>query len=170
MTLLWMFAIVAVLHELEEWYITDWLQRNFVNLRPMTHKDTHFGLAFISLIVFIWCVAAILPGIPTVAAWIIFPVIAASFLNVLQHVYWQFYFKHEYAPGIITAILLIPLTSEITIRAIQQNYIPVWYVLILASLIVLGAIQTIQAKNKLVPQLQAMMTFSVKAVERLSKK
>ncbi len=170
MTLLWLFAILAVLHEAEEWSITGWIKRNFVDLPPFTDKDTHFGLIFISLVLFVWCAVAILLGNPSLAAWMILPVVAATFLNTLQHFYWQFRFRQEYAPGIITAVLLIPLASEITIQAVQQNYIPVWFVGILLLLIVLGTIQTVKAKNTFVPQLQALLVFSAKAMEKLSPK
>jgi len=37
MTLLWIFAILAVLHEIEEWNITDWLRDILISLKPITH-------------------------------------------------------------------------------------------------------------------------------------
>lgn len=166
---LWVFAIAFALHEAEEWNIVDWYHRNWVDLPPITHKDAHAWLVFISIVGFVLCGAATLPGNPTIAAWVLFPVIALVFQNTLQHVYWQLYFR-EYAPGVITSVLLLlPMAAYLTARAIQQNYVPVWYVVVLAVLITPGVIQTIKAGNRLIPQNRAMLIFSARLAGWISK-
>lgn len=166
---LWLFAIAFALHEAEEWNIVDWYHRNWVDLPPITHKDARAWLVFISIVGFVLCAAATLPGNPAIAAWTLFPAIALVFQNALQHVYWLFYFR-EYAPGIITSVLLlIPLGSYLAARAIQRNYIPVWYVVVLAILIIPGVVQTIKAGNVLIPQNRAMLVFSARLAGWVSK-
>ncbi len=35
---LWVFVIIFALHELEEWNILSWYQRNYADLPPSTNK------------------------------------------------------------------------------------------------------------------------------------
>jgi hypothetical protein len=84
-------------------------------------------IAFICTVGLIWCTAATLPGIPSLAAWVFLPAIAVALQNALQHAFWSVYFK-QYAPGVITAVvLLIPIGSYVAAWAVRQGYVSVWY-------------------------------------------
>jgi hypothetical protein len=81
---------------------------------------------------------------------------AITFTNALQHVYWLFYFK-QYAPGVVTSVLLlIPFISYLAIRSVQQQVVPLWYVLAWLIFIALGLIQTIKAGNTMTPSIRAV--------------
>jgi len=99
---------------------------------------------------------------------VLLPAAAVAFQNALQHVFWLIYFR-EYAPGVVTSVLLlIPMVCYLTARAVQQGYVPAWYVVALAVLIVPGLIQTARAGNRLTPQFRAIHNFSVALSKWLS--
>ena len=168
-TLLCIYGTLSVLHELEEWNINDWLKRNFINIESVSQKGTHIMLIILSIGILGWTTIAILLGNP-LTAWVILPLVTFTFVNTFQHFYWQSLFRGRYAPGIITAIFNIPLTVEIMIQALQHNYIPVWYLIILAVLFLVGVIQTIICKNTFVPHLKSLMDLSVKIGNKFSEK
>jgi hypothetical protein len=165
---LWLFFLVFVLHEVEEWNINKFEHQNFVGLPPTaTDRSARMWIAFISLVGLIWCAVATLPGNPTIAAWIIFPAIAIMLQNALQHVYWSFYFR-QYAPGVITsALLLIPLGCYVIARAVQQGYAPTWYAAVWAVPIVMGLAQTMRAGNKMTPLIRAINNIGIGLSERI---
>ena len=100
---LWLFFLVFVLHEFEEWNIDRFERRNFVGLpSAATDKSARLWIAFIVVVGLVWCAVATLPGNPTIAAWVILPAITMMLQNALQHTYWSFYFR-QYAPGAITS-------------------------------------------------------------------
>jgi len=159
---LWIFAIAFALHELEEWNIFRWYQRNYIDMPPSTNRSVRVWIVFFILIVFIWCVVATLPGNPVIAAYAFLPTIAVAIQNALQHVYWLFYFK-QYAPGIVTSvILLIPLGLYLTIQSALQNYVPYWYISVLALAMIPGLFQTVKAKNKMTSQIRSFHNLGIK--------
>jgi hypothetical protein len=164
----WLFFLVFVLHEIEEWNIDQFERRNFVGLPPAaTDRSARMWIAFISLVGLIWCAVAILPGNSTIGAWIILPAIALMVQNALQHVYWSFYFR-QYSPGVITAaLLLIPLGCYIIVRAVGQGYVPIGYAAVCAVLIVIGSAQTIKAGNKMTPLVRAINNIGIVLSDRI---
>lgn len=159
---LWVFAIAFALHELEEWNILRWYQRNYVDMPPATDRTIRLWIVFFILIVFVWCAVATLPGNPVFAAYVFLPTIAVAMQNALQHVYWLFYFK-QYAPGVVTsAVLLLPLGLLATIQALLQIYVPYWYVIILALAMIPGLLQTVKVKNKMTSQIRSIHNLSIK--------
>ena len=167
---LWLFLLAFVLHEVEEWHITEFERRNFVEVPPTaTERSAPMWIAFICIVGLIWCAGATLPGIPSVAAWVFLPAIAATLLNALQHVYWTWYFK-QYAPGVITAVvLLIPIGGIAAAWAVQQGYVPLWYVAILAGLGVWVLIHTVRDGNRMSPIICAVYSFGFRLSEKLPK-
>jgi len=162
LTWLWLFAIAFALHEAEEWNILSWYQRNYVDLPPSTNKAVRVWIIFVSLIGFVWCAVATLPGNPVLAAYAFLPTIAVAMQNALQHVYWLFYFK-QYAPGVVTSVvLLIPLGLYVTIEAVSQNYVAYWYVSVLVLAMIPGLLQTVKAKNKMTKQIRAIHHLGIK--------
>jgi hypothetical protein len=164
----WLFLFAFVLHEAEEWNISKFEHRNFEGLpSAATDRSARMWIAFISVVGLIWCAVATLPGNPTIAAWVILPAIAIALQNALQHVYWSFYFR-QYAPGVITSVLLlIPLGCYVIARAVQQGYVPIWYAAVLAVLPVLGLAQTVKAGNKMTPLIRAINNIGITLSERI---
>lgn len=159
---LWLFVIAFALHEIEEWNILSWYQRNYVDLPPSTNKAVRVWIIFVSLIGIVWCAVATLPGNPVFAAYVFLPAIAVAMQNALQHVYWFLYFR-QYAPGIITSVFcLIPLGIYLGIQAVGQSFVPVWYVGILLLLLIPGLVQTVQAKNRMTRQIRAVHHLGIK--------
>jgi len=165
---LWLFVVVFVLHEVEEWNIMRWYQRNFVDLPPTTDKAARTWIVLISAIGLVWCIIATLPGNPTIAAFVLLPAVVLALQNAFQHVYWLFYFK-QYAPGIVTSVIfLIPLGVYLIVRA-SQNYVPIWYVGILLLLIIPGLLQTVKAKSRMTPQIRGIHNLSIKLNDWIEK-
>ena len=132
-TTLWLFVAAFVLHEVEEWNITAFERRNFVDL-PVTFTEANgrAWLIFVCVIAVTWCAVATLPGNPKLAAFVVLPAVALAMANALQHVFWTIYFR-QYAPGVVTAVLLLlPLGVLAFIIATHRQLVPLWYVLGLA--------------------------------------
>jgi hypothetical protein len=107
----WAFAGALALHEVEEWNILRWYQRNYVDLPPVTDEAVRTRIAFISIVGFVWCAVATLPSNRVVAAFAILPAAFLAVQNAPQHVYWLFYFR-QYALGVVTSLLfLLPLAG-----------------------------------------------------------
>jgi hypothetical protein len=169
LSVLWLFPIAFALHEAEEWNIMKWYHRNYANLPPATDRGARTWIVFISLVGFAWIAVAVLPGSPSVAAFVSLPAIALAIQNALQHIYWLFYFK-QYAPGVVTSVLLvIPIGGYIFARAVQQGYTPVWYVALWAVLVVPGLVQTVRAGNEMTPPIRAIHNLGIKLSEMIFK-
>jgi len=169
LTWLWLFVIAFAFHEMEEWKILRWYQRNYLDLPPSTNKAVRVWIVFVILVGFVWCAAATLPGDPVFAAFMFLPAVAVAIQNALQHVYWLFLFK-QYAPGIITSvILLIPSGVYLAVRAVWQNFVPVWYLGFLFLLLIPGLVQTVQAKNRMTKQIRAIHHLGIKITELLER-
>ena len=147
---LWLFPVAVFVHEIEEWNIFSWYQKNNVELPSGTTKvSTRINLLLVSFVFFVWTGMSILTNNPKVAAILILPAIAAVFLNGLQHVYWLFIFKKNF-PGAVSAILLLlPVSVYITWHALERNYLPLWYLLLVAVPVLFGIIETVKAKRSL---------------------
>jgi hypothetical protein len=157
----WLLPAAVALHEAEEWNILAWEQRHFVNVPSKTQASTRTFLVFFSLMGFLLTGVAVLPGSPRLAAWIVLAFAAGASLNALQHIFYLVFFK-EYAPGVITAVLLIlPVSGYLMVRAIEENLIPIGYVAALSALVVLGLIQTIRAGNTFIPFFKAVSQFGL---------
>ena len=103
-----------------------------------------------------------------VAAFVFLPAIALVLLNAFQHVYWLLYFR-QYAPGIVTSIvLLIPTGFYLAARAVQQGYVPIWYVAVWAVPVVVGLVQTVRAGNQVTPLVRAVYNLGFWLSEKMS--
>ena len=164
LTAIWLLPVALLLHEAEEWNILRWEQRNFVNLPAKTNVSVRAFLVVFTLFGFLWTALAALPSNPTIAAFVLLPFAAGAFLNALQHLFYTMYFR-QYAPGGITSVVLyLPIVGYLTGRAIQENLVPVAYVVVLVIPTILGLIHTIKAGNRVTPPFRAMsdlgMAFS----------
>jgi len=161
LTAIWLFPVALALHEAEEWNILGWQQRNFVNLPAKTHASVRTVLVFVILLGFLCTALAAWPNNLTIAAFVLFPFAAIGFLNALQHLFYTMYFR-QYAPGVITSVvLLLPISGYLTARAIQENLVPLVYVVVLMLLVILGLIQTMNAGNTLIPAFRAISHFGM---------
>ena len=165
---IWLFLLVFMIHELEEWNIDQFERRNFVGLPPRaTDRSARFWIGFVCLVGLIWCAAAALPGRPSLAAWIILPAVALMLLNALQHVIWTIVTR-QYAPGLASAVLLlIPLGSYIIVRAVDQGYVPIGYAIGCAALVVVASVQTILAGKKMTPLVRAINNIGILLSEKI---
>jgi hypothetical protein len=161
LTAIWLLPIVLALHEAEEWNILGWQQRNFVNLPAKTNASIRTTLVLITLLGFLWTALAALSHNPTNTAFMLLPFAGIGFLNSLQHLFYTVYFR-QYAPGVITSlVLLLPITCYLTFKAIQENLVPVVYVLALGLLVILGLVQTMKAGNNFTPAFRAISHFGL---------
>jgi hypothetical protein len=160
-TFIWIFFLVFVIHEFEEWNIDRFEHRNFVDFLPeATDRSARLWIGCIVLLGLLWCIMATLWGNST-TAWLILPAISIMIQNALQHLFWMFYF-HKYAPGVVTAVcLMIPLGCYIITFATLQGLIPLWYVMICVSFIIIGFIQTIRAGNKVSPLIRGINKIGI---------
>lgn len=164
---LWLFPIAVTLHEFEEWNIVQWYKQNFVDLPQLTDKGARAWIVFSSLVSLLWTGIAILLGNPAVAVWVLLFAFALMLQNALQHIYYLFYFR-RYAPGIITSVLLlIPTVVYLVARAVQQGYVPIWYAIVLVVLLIPNLIQTVRARNTMLPPFQAVHKFGAALAKRL---
>ena len=167
LTAIWLLPIALALHEVEEWNILPWEERNFVNLPTKTHASIRTFLVFFTLLGFLWTALAALPNNPKIAAFVLLPMAAGAFLNALQHLFYTLYFR-QYAPGVITStVLYLPIIGYLTARAIAENLVPVGYVVVLGILTVLGLVQTIKAGNTFTPFFRAISHFGIALSKRL---
>lgn len=156
LTAIWLLPVAVALHEAEEWNILGWYHRNFVNLPAKTHASIRTFLVFLTLLGFLWTALAALPNNPTIAAFVVLPFAAGAFLNALQHLFYTLYFR-QYAPGVITSVVLyLPIVGYLTARAIEENLVPVAYVVVLVLLVIIGLIQTMKAGNTFTPAFRAI--------------
>ena len=169
LTLLWLFPIAFALHEAEEWNIMTWYRRNYPDLPPATDRTARTWIVFVSLVGFAWIGIAVLPGSPSVAAFVALPAIAVAIQNALQHVYWLFFFR-QYAPGVVTSLLLlIPIGGYVVARGLQQGLVPGWYVALWAVLIAPGLIQTVQAGDEMTSAMRAIHNWGIKLSKAIFK-
>ncbi len=159
LTALWLFPIAVAVHELEEWNIVRWYERNFVDLPALTDKGARAWILFTCVLGFIWTTLAIVPGSASIAGFVLLLAFALMLQNGLQHVFYLVYFK-SYAPGVVTSLLLLfPIIGYLALTAVQHNYVPGWYLLLLALLVIPNLIQTVRARNTMMSSFRAVHRF-----------
>ncbi len=166
LTTLWLFPVAVTVHELEEWNIVQWYRQNFVNLPPLQDRGLRAWILFSSLLAFVWTALAVIPGNPTLAAFVLLLAFVLMLQNALQHVYYLLYFR-RFAPGVITAVLLlIPSIGYLTARAVAFAVVPGWYALLLIALTLPNLVQTVRAGNTMLGSLQAVHRFGAALARR----
>ncbi len=155
----WVFSVAVAVHEFEEWNIIPWYRRNFFDLPPLTDRGVRAWIVFSSLLAFLWTGAAVAPGSPAIAAWVLLPAFALMSQNALMHVYWVFRFR-QYAPGVLAAlVLLMPAIAYLATEAVRRGYVPLWYIALLIALQVPGLAQVVKAGNRMLPSFRALHAF-----------
>ena len=78
-SVLGLFVIAFVIHEIEEWNITEFERRNFVDVpATVTLRNARMWIGIVCLVALVWLAAAMLPGSSTVAAYVFLPAIALA--------------------------------------------------------------------------------------------
>ncbi len=169
LTLVWIFYVFVVLHELEEWNIDQFEHRRFEGVPPAaTDRSARMVILFVVLVGLVWCLAATIPGSPALAAWIFIPAVSILVLNAIQHMLWSLYFRQA-APGVISSVLLlIPSGSFLVARALQQGYIPTWYAAVWAAFVIAGLVLTLKAGNQMMPTIRTVNNIGVWLEERFT--
>ena len=154
---IWLAPLVWVLHEAEEWNIDAFESTHFADpghFALVDHPVLWIGLAMVASYGIIWTALTAWPKNPKFAAFLTLPFfVYLSFGNVVQHVYYAFFFR-GYTPGAATAVLLVaPTVIGLTAKAIREKLIPWWYAAVLYLLIVPTVVSTVRAANHDPPQL-----------------
>ena len=166
----WIFWFFFVIHELEEWNIIKFEEKNFKGLPDKaTARSSRLWILVICIIGLIWVSAAALTGNPVTAVYIFLPVVILVMLNAVQHVFWTIYFR-EYAPGLISAVLLILPAGSLLIVNALENQIFIGYPAVLTAAALFVLIQTIKAGRKATPMLKIIHTIGINADKYLFKR
>ncbi|MBN2710668.1 MAG: HXXEE domain-containing protein [Calditrichaceae bacterium] len=165
----WIFYFFFVIHELEEWNIFKFEDKHFTGLPAgTTPKRSRLWILIICITGLIWVSVAAFSADQAAAAYIFLPAIILVMLNAVQHIFWTVYFR-EYAPGLISAVLLILPTGSILIANTVDNYISLWYPVIWAAAALFVLIQTIRAGKNATPMLKIIHNIGINADKFLFK-
>ena len=117
---LWLATAAMAVHELEEWNIAAWGARNFSNHTGISDYAIWIGLVIITALLVTWIYLATRLKSPLAITLVAFPAIALIAMgNALQHVTWTILFS-EYAPGVVSAVLLVIPASSIAMWRMLQ--------------------------------------------------
>ena len=148
---LWIFAVAFVAHEMEEWNIASWSERNFENFTGVSNEGMWAGLVLITSLGVTAIVLATRLKSARAMGWVILPFILIVVANVLQHLLWTFLFA-EYAPGVVSATLFMaPATGLLIWRLVEANAVPTLGIASVLALDLYIAIVTWRAGNVLLP-------------------
>ena len=158
---LWWVAAAMTVHEAEEWNIAEWQQRNFVDHTGIPNEAIWLGLVVITALYLLWILLATRLRSPIAIAAVALPAVALVAVgNSVQHITWTFLFA-EYAPGVLTAALLVIPTSVVAMwRMVEVDRRFAIPLLACAALWVAASAQIVSAGRMLQPfqhQLQAVV-------------
>jgi hypothetical protein len=116
----------------------------------------------------VWTLLATLSSNPRFTAFAIFPFFTFfAFANALQHIYFVYYFR-SYNPGVVTAVILvIPSMLYMTLRALQANLIPWWYVVIVYLPLIPAMATVIRTGNEVPAVIHGIYGFSTRLAKML---
>ncbi|MDV7757544.1 HXXEE domain-containing protein [Liquorilactobacillus mali] len=125
----WLLPLLFMFHDFEELvFVPHWLQKN----NPNIYGRTLFGGVDRSDILSagIWEEFCIYIALSAIAYWINYPllIVAATipyFLHLIMHIVFSL-IKRTYVPGVVTAIVEIPVTIAYLLNLIKLTYSPLW--------------------------------------------
>ena len=140
---LWLLAFAFVLHEAEEWNLAAWERVHFEPPPQLSDLAVRTLLVLFACLAFSFTALALRLLSLRGALIALLPLFIAVVLgNALTHIFWLFYFR-AYAPGVVTSILLlVPLTSTLVYRVLEERLVPRVYVF---GLVALAALQPLGA-------------------------
>ncbi|NRA75466.1 MAG: HXXEE domain-containing protein [Planctomycetes bacterium] len=165
---LWLVAAAMAVHELEEWNIATWFQRNFSNHTGISDYAVWLGILFITTLFTAWIFLATRAGSPTVMALIALPAVALVAVgNSVQHITWTVIFR-EYAPGVASSIILvIPAASLAMWRMVQVKTVLLVPLVGCAVLWVVASCRVIASGPELEPFQLVLQDFFMALAESL---
>lgn len=127
---LWGTALASALHEADEWNILSWYRAHWTNLGALSNRTVWTWLVFFSLLGFTVAWVCTRLRNRRIAAGVSILFFAFPFLHGFLHLYWVFYFG-AYSPGVISSVLLlIPACAVLGLRAVREELVPLWFVLL----------------------------------------
>ena len=143
-TILWLIGIGFVLHEAEEWNLVSWLAANFEPAPGFSDRDARTLLVLFALLgIFFTAISLHFLSLRASLLALLPLFVAVVFGNALTHIVWFLSFGGGYAPGVVTAALLIvPLVIYLLIRVIRERLVSPLFVL---PLLVAAILQPIGA-------------------------
>jgi len=153
---IWIAPLVWTLHEAEEWNIISWGRSHFADPGYFSEIDQPIvliGLALVALAGVLWTCLTAWPKNPRFAAFLTLPFFVFFAVgNALQHLYYAYFFR-GYNPGFVTAMLLvIPVVVGLTVKAIRDRLIPLWFAAALYFLTIPSLVVTIRALDHVPPE------------------
>ncbi|MFT8936364.1 MAG: HXXEE domain-containing protein [Liquorilactobacillus sp.] len=125
----WLLPLLFMFHDFEELvFVPHWLQRN----DPTIYGRTLFGGVNRSDILSagIWEEFCIYLALSAIAYWFNYPllIVAATlpyFCHLIMHIGFSL-IKHAYVPGVVTALIEIPVTIAYLLILTKLTYSPFW--------------------------------------------
>jgi hypothetical protein len=126
----WGAAAASALHEADEWNILSWYREHWNNVGGLSTRTVWTWLAFFSLLGFAVGFLCTRLRNRRIAAHVAVLFFSFPFLHCFLHLHWVFYFG-AYSPGVLSSVLLlIPACALLGARAISEQLVPAWFVLL----------------------------------------
>ncbi|WP_102691783.1 HXXEE domain-containing protein [Rummeliibacillus pycnus] len=131
------FCLAITLHNLEEAiWLPKWSQNASKFQKSVSPREFHFAVIVITLLGYLSAFMYTYFPENSIAKWIFIGFLGSMILNALVPHFMATIIMKQYAPGLITGILLnIPINSFI-IRKMFSNHLIIWSELIISTLIV----------------------------------
>jgi hypothetical protein len=138
----WLIGIVFVLHEAEEWNLVPWLAEHFTPEPAFSSRDARTLLVLFATLGISFTALCLHMLSLRVALRALLPLFAGVILgNALTHIFWWAHFG-GYAPGVVTALVLVPLVAYLLVRVGRERLVSRAYIL---PFLVLAILQPIGA-------------------------
>ncbi|MCP4130184.1 MAG: HXXEE domain-containing protein [bacterium] len=155
-TIVWVFPVIFLFHELEEWNIMEWYNRFYIDMPPSTDLSVRIWMIGIGITGFLLTGLALRFKNTKITAYLMVPLIAFTVSNGLQHIYWLFLFK-AYAPGVIFGGFLgVTAGIYLIYRTVREDLVKAWFPVLFVPYIVHVMAGTVQAGNTLSPSIRAI--------------
>lgn len=155
----WIFPVVFLLHEAEEWNIMGWYDQFFIE-RPASALSVRIWLVVVTLDIFLVTWLSTRFSSERVVAFLMLPVIGMAGANGLEHLFWVIYFQ-AYAPGVIFGGLVgVPVAVYLFRRALAADLVPAWYAMIFAAYALVTLVLVYRAQDTMPPLIRLITRFS----------
>lgn len=146
--IVWIFPIVHLFHELEEWFIFEWWAIQFPDSIVPPVVEARIFLVVVSLLMFCVYGLMFLFKDPKKMATGILIASTVTFANGFQHLYWTFGFN-LWSPGTFFAsFIAIPVSIYIAWRAVSEGLVKKRLIIMLIVVSILILIDTIISGNQ----------------------
>lgn len=165
--LVWLFPVVFLLHEAEEWNIMGWYDAFFVD-KPASALSVRLWLVLVTFDMFLVTWVSTRFRSERVIAFLMLPVVAMAGANGLEHVYWLFHFE-AFAPGVVFGGLVgVPVGLYLFRRALAEHLVPAWYAILLGVYAAATVVLVVRAGDTMPPLIRLITDFSDAAARLVS--